>query len=1045
MFLTSISVRHPVFATMIMVAILVFGISAYRGLPIEQYPDVDFPIVAVLTPYTGASPEAVETEITQPIEDAVNTLGGIESVTSTSSAGHSTVVLQFTLETDAAVAAQDVRDRLAAIADQLPDAADTTQVLRYNPTASPMLSLALSSPTQSVLELTSLADDIVTPALTAISGVGSATVVGGLDNQVRIAVDPDLLNAFGIGIGDVVSALQQDNQTLPTGSIVEGLLVQTVQINAEVATVEGFRDIIVASNGGETITVGDVATVTQGPSDTDGLAFRDGEQALAIDVVKIEGGNTVAIAHAVEAAVAALNENGSLPEDVVIDVLQNSAEPIEQNFETVQATLIEGAVLAVVIVFLFLNSWRSTIITGLTLPISIVGTLTVVSLLGFTLNMMTMLALTLSVGILIDDAIVVRENITRHLHMGKSHIQAALDGTKEIGLAVLATTLSIVAVFLPLAFMDGIVGRFFMQFGVTVSVAVLISLFVSFTLDPMLSSVWYDPDSQPDAKHGPIGRLIGLFDKGFEKLAHFYRGVLGWSLRHRIITMLVALMSFGSSFLLFPMVGVEFMPPADNSQIQIDLETPAGSSTEYTAVKAHQVEALLAAMPEVESTYTSVNAGTASGENRASIAVALVDPGERTSSSLEMTVPIRDALRSIPGAGFVVTAGGGLGGGDSPIQVKLLGENLDGLATAAAQLSEAMLAIPGIVDVELSLQQAQPMLDIVMDRQAASDMGIGLQATGSALRAMLGGETASEWTNAAGDQLDVVVRLPEAMRQSVDAIGDLPIAQSQTDTPVAIRLDQIAEVRPTLGPSEIHREDLTRQVTISANIEGGVLGDVTTQIDAAVAALDLPAGVSIAQGGDGEMLTDTVGSMVSALLLAVIFIYLVLASQFGSFLQPLAIMMALPLSLVGVMLGLLVGGSTLNMYSMIGFVMLMGLVVKNAILLVDNANQHRREGATLVDALIEAGGTRFRPIIMTTLAMIFGMLPLALAIHEGSDQSAPMAHAVIGGLISSTLLTLVVVPVMLTYVDALSRFVTRFLPRAPDHHEPQTEPMLPAV
>lgn len=1040
MFLTAISVRNPVFAAMVMVAILVFGISAYRSLPVEQYPDVDFPIVAVLTPYSGASPEAVETEITQPIEDAVNTLSGIESVTSTSRAGHSTVILQFTLETDAAVAAQDVRDRLAAITDQLPDAADTTQVLRYDPTASPMLSLALSSRTQSVLALTALADDVVTPALTAIAGVGSATVVGGLDDQVNILIDPDLLNAHGIGVGEVVTALQQDNQTLPSGSIIDGMLVQTVQLNAEIDTVPAFSEIIVARHGGETITVGDVATITRSPSEAEGLAFRDGQQALAIDVVKVEGGNTVAIAHAVEEAVAALNSGGRLPADVVIDVLQNSAEPIEQNFHTVQATLIEGAALAVAIVFLFLNSWRSTIITGLTLPISIVGTLAVISLLGFTLNMMTMLALTLSVGILIDDAIVVRENITRHLHMGKSHIQAALDGTDEIGLAVLATTLSIVAVFMPLAFMDGIVGRFFLQFGITVSVAVLISLFVSFTLDPMLSSVWYDPDSHPDAKRGPIGRLVGMFDKGFDVLARGYGRVLAWSLRHRIVTLMVALISFGSSFLLFPMVGVEFMPPADNSQIQISLETPAGSSIDYTAAKAHQVEALLGTMPEVESTYTSVNAGSASGDNRASIAVALVGPAARDRSALALTTPIREALRTLPGASLVVTADGGLGGGDSPIEVKLLGENLEGLAAAAEDLSASMQAIPGIVDLELSLQQAQPMLDIVLDRQAASDLGIGLQTTGSALRAMLGGETASAWTNEAGRQLDVVIRLPQALRQSTDALGGLPIAQSQGDNPVVIRLDQIAEIVPTLGPSEIQRENLTRQVTISANIEGAVLGDITAQIDAAVAALELPTGVSFAQGGDGEILADTVGSMVSALLLAVIFIYLVLASQFGSFLQPLAIMVALPLSLVGVMLGLLVGGSTLNMYSMIGFVMLMGLVVKNAILLVDNANQHQRAGATLIDALLEAGSTRFRPIIMTTLAMIFGMLPLALAIHAGSDQSAPMAHAVIGGLISSTMLTLVVVPVMLTYVDGLSRLVSRFLPRAPNHPDAHPAP-----
>jgi HAE1 family hydrophobic/amphiphilic exporter-1 len=1032
-FFTSISVRHPVFATMIMVAILVFGVSAYRTLPIEQYPDVDFPIVAVLTPYAGASPEAVESEVTKPVEEAVNTISGIDSVTSTSSAGHSTVVLQFTLDTDGAIAAQDVRDRLAAVADQLPREAETPQVIRYNPISTPMLSLALRGPTQSVTELTRLADKVVTPALTAIAGIGSATVVGGLADQVNVAVDPDLLNAFAIGISDVISALRQDNETLAAGSIIEGRMVQTVQINAAVDSVEGFRDIVVASDGGETITIGDVATVSRGPSDIEGLAFRDGEQALAIDVVKIEGGNTVAIAHAVQAAVEALNHDGALPEDVAIDILQNSAEPIERDFHTVQATLIEGAALAVAIVFLFLNSWRSTIITGLTLPISIIGTLVVVSMLGFTLNMMTMLALTLSVGILIDDAIVVRENITRHLHMGKSHIQAALDGTNEIGLAVLATTLSIVAVFLPLAFMEGIVGRFFMQFGVTVSVAVLISLFVSFTLDPMLSSVWYDPDSQPGVRRGPIGRLIGLFDKGFEKLAHFYRGVLRWSLRHRIIVMLFALVSFGSSFLLFPMVGVEFMPAADNGQIQVDLETPAGSSTQYTALKAHQVEDLLAAMPEVESTYTSVNGGAASGENRASIAVTLVDAAERSTSSLELTSPIREALRSIPGASFVVMAGGGIGGADSPIEVKLQGTSLEGLTSATEQLNAAMLAIEGVVDVKLSLQQAQPMLDIIVDRQAASDAGVGLTDAGSTLRAMLGGEVASDWTDAADTQLDVVVRLPKALRDSVAVIGDLPVAQSQSNSSVAIRLDQIADIRSTVGPSEIHRENLTRQVTITANIEDGVLGDVVAQIDAAVAALDLPAGVTIVQGGDGEMLDETLGSMISALLLAVVFIYMVLASQFGSFLQPLAIMMALPLSVVGVMLGLLVGGSTLNMYSMIGFVMLMGLVVKNAILLVDNANQHRNEGMSLVEALIEAGGTRFRPIVMTTLAMVFGMMPLALAIHEGSDQSAPMAHAVIGGLISSTLLTLVVVPVMLTYIDAVSCWVGRLLPHAPDH------------
>jgi HAE1 family hydrophobic/amphiphilic exporter-1 len=1032
-FLTNISVRHPVFATMVMVAIMVFGISAYQSLPIEQNPDVDFPIVAVLTPYTGASPEAVESEVTQPIEEAVNTLAGVESVGSTSSAGHSSVILQFSLETNSASAAQDVRDRIAAVTGSLPQGADAPQVLRYDPTATPMMSLALRAPDLSSVELTRLAQDVVSPALTAISGVGSATVVGGIDQQVNVSIDPDLLNAFGIGVSDVVSALQQDNLTLPAGSVVDGNLVQTIQLNAEIDSLESFRDVIIVNKGMETVILGDVATVSLGASDTQGLAFRNGEQALAIDIAKIDGGNTVAIANAVEQAVERLNHTGSLHEGVSIEVLQNAAEPIEHNFETVQSTLIEGAVLAVVIVFVFLNSWRSTIITGLTLPISIIGTLTVIKFLGFSLNTMTMLALTLSVGILIDDAIVVRENITRHLHMGKSHFQAAIDGTKEIGLAVLATTLSIVAVFLPLAFMEGIIGKFFLQFGVTVSVAVLISLFVSFTLDPMLSSVWYDPASEPDAKRGPVGRTIALFDKGFEKLTHGYRGVLKWCLRHRIITLLFAGGSLVASVMLFPMVGAEFVPVSDESKLQISIETLPGSSMEYTAIKAHQVEQILAGMPEIESTYTTVNAGLSSGENQASIAVSLVGPADRELSAQELAGPVREALRSLPGATFAVTSGGGLGMG-SPIQINLQGENLEDLATASSAVAEITRQTEGAVDVQVSLQQAQPMLDIVLDRQAASELGVGIQATGSALRAMLGGETASEWTSPADERLDVVVRLPETLRQNIVELGSLPIAQTRNaETPLPITLDQIAEVRPTLGPSEINRQDLTRRVSISANLEGRVLGAVMADINAAIAELELPSGIAIAQGGDSEMMNETIANIGTALLLAVIFIYLVLASQFGSFLQPLAIMMALSLSLVGVILGLLVGGSTLNMYSMIGFVMLMGLVVKNAILLVDNANQQRREGATLLDALIQAGETRFRPIVMTTLAMIFGMLPLALALHEGSGQNAPMAHAVIGGLISSTLLTLVVVPVMLTYVDAWGRFAKRFLPKAPDH------------
>ncbi|WP_417579792.1 efflux RND transporter permease subunit [Pelagibacterium sp.] len=1032
MFLTKISVRHPVFATMIMVAILVFGINAFRSMSIEQFPDIEFPVVAVLTPYTGAAPEAVEREISEVIEEAVNTLAGIDTVWSTSSQGHSMVIVQFTLESDSMQAAQEVRDRLAAVT--LPDGADQPQVLRFDPTASPMISLALSGGGQSMVQLTRLANDVVAPAMTNVDGVGSATVVGSVEQQVDILIDPDRLNAYGIGVSEVVAAFANDNMTIPSGTVVNGLNVQTVQLNTELDAVEDFADIVVARQGDQAILLGDVADIMLGQSELDGVALQNGNQALAINISKVDGGNTVEIAHEIHARVAELNE-GNVLGGARIEVLQDNAEQIESNYHTLEATLLEGALLAIAIVFLFLNSWRSTVITGMTLPIAILGTLAVISMLGFSLNMMSMLALTLSIGILIDDAIVVRENITRHLHMGKSHFQAALDGTNEIGLAVLATTLSICAVFLPLAFMDGIIGQFFLQFGVTVSVAVLISLFVSFTLDPMMSSVWYDPDAQPDAKRGPFGRMIAKFERGFEALGRRYKKMLGWSLRHRLTTLLAALGIFASSFALLPLVGAEFMAASDASLVNVELETPVGSSQDYTAVKARQIDAIVREIGGVESTYTNINSGMASGENIAAITVNLVDPSERALSDVEIVEQIRQETVVIPGVKLTATAGGGMSSGMAPIMLNISGGNIEGMAQGAQMVADAVALVPGTIDVTLSTQQSQPMLDIIMDRQAASDLGISAQQVGGAMRVMIAGEVASEWTNDNSDRIDVMVRLPEGMRSDIDSLADLPVAQrAGGDTAISVPLGQVARIDQTTGPSEIEREGLARQITVSANVADRVLGDVVADIDAAIAGLDLPNGVTVTQGGDAEMLADTTSSMGAALILAVVFIYLVLASQFGSFLQPIAIMTALPLSLIGVMGGLLVGGSTLNMTSMIGFIMLMGLVVKNAILLVDNTNQHVRAGLRLQEALLEAGSTRFRPIIMTTLAMIFGMLPLALALHPGSEANAPMAHAVIGGLISSTLLTLLVVPVMLTYVESFGKWIGRFLPRAPDEH-----------
>jgi len=1028
MFLTRISVLQPVFAAMVMVAICVFGVNAYRNLPIDQYPNVDFPVVAILTPWAGASPETVESEITTVIEEAVNTLAGIDTITSTSQNSHSTVVLMFDLDTDSMIAAQDVRDRIAAVVDQLPSDAGAPTVVRFNPTATPVLSLAISDPTRTLTDLTRLAEDVVVPALTAIDGVGSATVVGAVEDEVEVLIDPDRLRAFSLGVSDVVNALRNDNLILPAGSVIDGVLVQSVQLNTEVSTLEELRAMVVTRQGGAAIVLGDLAQVRWGVSEPEGRAFRNGIAALAIDVVKVDGGNTVAVAQAVLAAVGRL-QAGTLLDGARIDVLRNAATPIEASFNTVQATLIEGGLLATAIVFLFLNSWRSTVITGLTLPISILGTLAVIALLGFTLNTMTMLALILSIGIIIDDAIVVRENITRHLHMGKSHIEASLQGTAEIGFAVLATSLSIVAVFMPLAFMQGIVGKFFLEFGVTVSVAVLVSLFVSFTLDPMLSSIWYDPASRPGVQRGPVGRAVARFEHGFERLAAVYRRVLVWCLSWRKVTLAGALAVFVGSFGLVPLIGAEFLPPLDESRLQINVNAPVGSSADYTTIKAAQVTRILMTRPEVESVYTSIAAGTQTGDHQAVIVANLVQPGARALSANDLVPVVRAALAVIPGAEILVTSGGGVGPDQSPITIKVTGNNPVDLELAAARVLDLLVATPGTVDARLGTESAQPLMDFILNREVATDLGVNPAAVGGALRVFIAGEEVSELRQRDGTSSTVVVRLPEELRNNArEGLAFLPVAQSPR-AGTAVTLGEVATLRETLGPSRIERENLSRVITITSNFEGRILGDVVTDITAGLAALDLPPGVAIQFGGDAEMLAETSANMGAALLMAVVFIYLVIASQFGSLAQPLAIMAALPLSLIGVLLGLMAWGSSLNMFSMIGFVMLMGLVVKNAILLVDNANHHMMAGLPVREALVQAGTTRFRPIIMTTLAMIFGMLPLALAIHEGAEQNASMAHAVIGGLISSTLLTLVVVPVILTYVDALSRRVRRFMTR----------------
>lgn len=1033
MFLTRISVAHPVFATMMMVTILVVGLFSYSRLGVDQFPETNLPIVVVATSYTSASPASVESEVSRPIESALNTIGGIDTITSESYEGRSIVVVQFELDVDSQVAAQEVRDRVARLEAGFPDEVDTPQVTRFNPDDQPILSIAASSSSRTLSEITTLANRVITNRLSVIGGVGQISLVGGSERQILVVVDPDRLEAYGVGVSTVMDAIRRENQDRAAGTLIAGINQRIVTVEGRIADASGFNSIIVAQSGGYPVYLSDVASILDTGAEVTSRATYQGVPSLGLDIVKVQGANTVEVASALRKEISALNTELS-KENVELTITRDNSRAIASQVSEVQRTLIEGGVLTVLIVFVFLNSWRSTVITGLTLPISVIGTFAVIYALGFTLNTMTLMALSLSIGILIDDAIVVRENITRHLQMGKDHVSAALDGTNEIGLAVLATTLCIVAVFLPVAFMGGLIGRFFLQFGVTVAAAVMISLFVSFTLDPMLSSVWYDPQSQKGAKRGILGRAVEQFDHWFEGLAGRYRSLIHWTFDHRKTTIGIVVAMFVGSLLLVPRIGAEFLPPADQGEVSVSLEAAQGSSLDYMGAKVSQVETALREFPYVAATYSTINSGGARGFNQANIAVQLVPSADRSMTTAQSIDPIRQRIARIAGLEISVGQSSGMGGSSKPLQLSILGDGDQELRRISDQITKTLSAIPGATEVESSIENVRPTLAVRVRREAASDLGVSIATIGDTLRPLVAGDAISVWNAPDGESYDVTLRLPATGRRDAAQLRNLTISTRRTDDdgkPITVLLDQVADVVESTAPDAITRKDLSREVRISSNIEGRALGDVTADLNAAISTMNIPVGYRISFGGDAENLTESMGYAVQSLVLAIIFIYIILASQFGSFIQPIAIMMTLPLSLIGVLLGLLLTSSTLNMFSMIGFIMLMGLVTKNAILLVDYSNLGVREGKTLRQSLADAGAVRLRPIIMTTLAMIFGMLPMALGLGEGGEQRAPMAHAVIGGLISSTLLTLVFVPVVLTYLDGMGRRVGRWFSHSP--------------
>ncbi len=1053
MWFTRVSLQNPVFATMVMLALVVLGLFSYQQLKIDQFPNIDLPVVVITTEYPGAAPEIVEAEVSKKIEESVNSIAGINALTSRSYEGQSVVIIEFQLNIDGRKAAEDVREKVAAVRPVLRAEVKEPRVLRFDPSSRAVWSLAVVPDSDSAgpsgvpgtVAMTQWADQVLKKRLENVRGVGVVNLVGGTKREIQIQLKPQAMNALGITSDQVAQAVRSENQDFPLGSVRSSDRERVLQIEGRMKRPEDFNDIIVARRGNQSVRLGQVATVIDGPQDLENMALYNGERTLLLTVQKAQDENTIDV---IDGLNKTLREMQTLvPAGLRLEPIYDGSRMIRVSVNNVRRTLIEGAGLTVLIVFLFLNSWRSTVITGLALPIAIIGSFLFMHALGFTINMVTLMALSLCVGLLIDDAIVVRENIVRHVQMGKSAFNAALDGTQEIGLAVLATTLSIVAVFLPIGFMQGIIGKFFHEFGLTIVVAVLISMFVSFTLDPMLSSIWHDPSihRRDGSGHGgslyerTLGRLTLKFEQWTDRLGHGYQGALSWSLKHRKKTLLGAVGIFALSVFMVRFLGTEFVPKADFSETSVNFYTPVGSSIEMTEAKSRQVDAILREWPEVRYTLTTINTGNAQGKIYASVYIRLVDRNLRNKGLDDIVAEFRQRLAQVPG--ITVTHAGQLDlvGGNKQIEFSLTGPDLKELERLSMKLMEKLKKIPGLVDLDSSVKPDKPTLDVEVNRAAAAEWGLSVGSLGSQLRRWVAGETIGNWRAPDDQTYDVIVRLPPNGRNTEGDIASLPIA---LPAPAAdgqqrvIRLDQVAQVVAGTGSNQINRRDLLREVSMNGNAYGRSAGEISGDIRKAMAEIDLPPGYAFQFSGSTKNMAESFGYALSALAMAVIFIYMILASQFKSFLQPLALMTSLPLTLIGVVAALLMFRSTLSMFSIIGVVMLMGLVTKNAILLVDFAIRARQglvgEGSgarplSREEALLLAAQVRLRPILMTTLAMIFGMVPLAFALTEGSEQRAPMGQAVIGGVITSSILTLVVVPVVYCYMDDLAQWLKRRL------------------
>lgn len=1010
-----ISIKQPVFISMIMLALIVLGVLAYTGMPLDFFPDVSYPTMAVITVYAGAGPGEIETQVTKPIEEAMVTAPGVEEVQSRSYEGYSIVIVSFNLDKDEKAALQEVREKVANVRSELPEGVLEPTVMAYDPSSLPILRVSVGQSAGLRSDASNIRLNVtedVLPRLQRLDGVADATVTGGREREIQVFLDASALKARRVAPQQVIGTIVAESYSIPGGSIEQAGQDLLLRTPGNFNTVEDVANLQVATMLGA-VRVGDIATVQDGWKEQDTYSRLDGQEAVIISVRKQSGTNTVQVAERVKQELAALREERP---DLNLLVVQDQSLFVRETFDDAMRELLIGALAASLVVLLFFRNMRNTLVTVAGLPIILLGAFAVMAARGMTINFVSLLALTLSVGLVIDDAIVVRENIFRHMEMGKTPKQASAEGTAEVALPVVAMSLTIVSVFLPVAFVGGLIGQFLNSFGLVVSMAVLISLVEALTFAPMLSAYLFKQQkpriSEAEAESGIAHASLGWLER-------VYLAALNWTLRHRLVTLvlgiaLLAGSAFGATFL-----KQSFLPSIDQRAVDVALTLSPGASLSQTDAQARALEARLLAMESVESVLTNV--GGRGTPETASFHVSL-----KEGSPLDAFVAAaRNELTDVPGlsisgGSFIAMAAGGNSVMGKPIQITMqtVGDG-DALNQFSIELKEKLKTVPGLVDVDISYRPGKPEILLVVDRRKAADMGINIATVGSTLRTLVEGAEVATFRGD-GAEADIRVQLQASDRARLDQVLELEMPTERGFIP----LRQIAHLEEGSGPTEINRVDRQSAVIIGADSFGRVQADVLNDVTAVIEAADLPEGVTWSYTGELELMNDAFAALGTAMTLAVVFIYMVLASQFGSFIQPLIIMLALPLAAIGGLLALLVFNLSLDMTAMIGLILLFGLVTKNSILLVDLANKMRRQrGMDIHQALKTAGPIRLRPILMTTLALILGMLPVAIGLGAGSSVRQPMAITVIGGLITSTILTLLLVPTAYSLVEgALGRF-----------------------